>query len=107
MTKEELFLSNLDFDYNKYADAFNSKIDDIKSIAIKAAKEYGNTYRQGGKIMRFSDIFRKFKRLEKEFLHGHLREREKTADDLKDLAVYCIVFWIYLDELDCIGEIDD
>ncbi len=99
LTSAEKSLSDSEFDLNDYDERLRGKIESIVNIAGQAALQYGNTYRQGGAFMRFSDIFRKYKRLEKEYIEGLPRKREKTTDDLKDLAVYSIVMWIYLDEL--------
>lgn len=100
MDANEIKLANSKFDIQEYEEWFSTLLCEMKVVGINAAKEYDNTYRQGGKIMRFADIYRKFKRLEKEFLFGCERKREKAQDDLKDLAVYCIVFMIYLNELE-------
>jgi uncharacterized protein YutD len=91
-------LAKESFDKMDYLTRLHQKVHLIEDVAMKAAEEYEDTYRQGGKIMRFSDIFRKYKRIEKQFLYDTIRKREKIEDDLQDLAVYCIVMWIYMDE---------
>lgn len=102
LTNDEQKLAVRNFDIKNYEDIFDAKMLLVKDIAMKAANEYTSTYREGGKLARFYDIFRKFKRIEKEFLYGAVRKREKLSDDLIDLIVYCFVMWIYMDELDYI-----
>ena len=106
MTKFERMLDHKEFNLENYLARFQSKIDKIKEIGELAAAQYTSTYKEGGVDMRFADLFRKYKRLEKEFSDGVKRVREKAEDDLKDLAVYCIVMWVYLDELNEIKESD-
>jgi len=84
----------------EYENRFLEKIKIISTMALNASKQYQSTYRQGGIQMRFADIFRKYKRLENEFIDGVRRTRESVQDDLLDLTVYSIVMSIYLDELE-------
>lgn len=99
MNDNEKRMATLDWNSEEYKKSIKEKLDKMFQVLCDAADQYGDTYRQGGIQMRFSDVFRKYKRLEKEYLYGLPRKREKTEDDLLDLANYVVVMWQYLDEM--------
>jgi len=80
---------------------FNDILDEMYELWKSKQSDYGeDTWKQLGMKMRFSDVWRKCKRLETLIWFDHTiqNKQETVRDTFIDLAVYCILGIMLWDE---------